>query len=160
VPDPVPPRLLARASFVVATAFGAGLSPIAPGTAGSLVGLLLFWPAARLVLGAQAALVAAVSLLGVSCASAVARRLGRKDPGEVVVDEVAGQWVALLALPFSPLTAAVAFLAFRIMDVTKPWPARSLEALPGGWGIMADDLAAGVYANLLARLVLRALDAS
>ena len=82
----------------------------------------------------------------------MAERVGLKDPGIVVVDEVLGQWVTLLALPFTPATAALGFLLFRAMDIVKPWPARDLERLPGGWGIMADDVAAGVYAHLALRV--------
>jgi phosphatidylglycerophosphatase A len=67
---------------------------------------------------------------------------------------VAGQWVSLLFLPFTPGTAFAGFFLFRLMDVLKPWPARDLEHLPGGWGIVADDLMAGVYANLLLRAAL------
>jgi phosphatidylglycerophosphatase A len=80
--------------------------------------------------------------------------VGRKDPGLVVVDEVAGQWVSLLFLPFTLGTAVAAFFLFRLMDVLKPWPARDLEHLPGGVGIVADDIMAGVYANLLLRAAL------
>jgi phosphatidylglycerophosphatase A len=146
-----PVDFLAR---VVATAFGSGYSPVAPGTAGSAVGLLLFWPMAALpwawLLGASAVLFVVGSL----AAGRVARRVGLKDPGIVVVDEVVGQWVTLSALPFTPVTAALGFLLFRAMDIAKPWPARDLERVPGGWGIMADDVAAGVYAHLLLRVLL------
>ena len=76
----------------------------------------------------------------------------RDSPGIVVVDEVLGQWVTLMALPFTPATATVGFLLFRAMDILKPWPARDLERVPGGWGIMADDVAAGVYAHLALRV--------
>jgi phosphatidylglycerophosphatase A len=82
--------------------------------------------------------------------------VGHKDPGQVVVDEVAGMWTTLLLVPFTPVNAALAFVAFRVMDVVKPYPARQLEALRGGWGIMCDDLMAGVYANLLLQVLLRA----
>jgi phosphatidylglycerophosphatase A len=94
----------------------------------------------------------AVAALGFWAGARTAHRLGLKDPGLVVVDEIAGMWVTLLFLPFTPLVAALGFFAFRAMDVLKPWPARRFERLPGGWGIMADDLRAGVYANLLVRL--------
>ena len=138
----------------MATAFGSGYSPFAPGTAGSAVGVLLFWPMATLAwpwaLGASAVLFVVGSL----AAGRVARLVGRKDPGIVVVDEVVGQWLTLTALPFTPLTAAVGFLLFRAMDIVKPWPARDLERVPGGWGIMADDVAAGIYAHLLLRVFL------
>jgi phosphatidylglycerophosphatase A len=139
---------------VVATAFGSGYSPFAPGTAGSAVGVLLFWPMASLAwpwaLGASAVLFVVGSL----AAGRVARLVQKKDPGIVVVDEVVGQWLTLTALPFTPLTAGVGFLLFRVMDIVKPWPARDLERVPGGWGIMADDVAAGIYAHLLLRVFL------
>jgi phosphatidylglycerophosphatase A len=138
----------------IATGLGSGYSPIAPGTAGSAVGVLLFWPLAGQALPIQLGAVAALTAVGIAAASHVARRIGMEDPGLVVVDEVAGMWITLLALPFTPLTAGIGFLLFRVMDIFKPWPARALEALPGGWGIMADDLAAGVYAHLALRVVL------
>jgi phosphatidylglycerophosphatase A len=142
---------------VVATGFGAGYSPIAPGTAGSLVGLALFWPLQLAAPWAQLLVTAAVYLVGVAASTRLAQLLGRKDPGAAVVDEVVGMWLSLLFLPFTPATAAVAFLLFRVLDVFKPYPARQLESLPGGWGIMTDDVMAGVYANLLLRAGLRAL---
>lgn len=143
-----------RLAWLVATAFGAGRSPLAPGTAGSAVGVLLFWPLASLSPAAQAAAILGLAVLGTVAGGRLASRLSSKDPGLVVVDEVAGQWLTLAALPFTPATAALGFLLFRAMDVLKPWPARDLERLPGGLGIMADDLAAGVYAHLLLRVVL------
>jgi phosphatidylglycerophosphatase A len=146
-----------RVALAVATGLGSGYAPIAPGTAGAAVGLLLFWPLAELPFALQAAATLVLSGVGVTAAGAVARRSGRHDPGLVVIDEIAGMWVSLLLLPVTPVTAAAAFLLFRVMDVWKPWPARQLEALPGGWGIVADDLMAGVYANLLLRAVLHAL---
>lgn len=142
--------------MVVATAFGAGYSPIAPGTAGSLIGLALFWPLHMAPTWAQVAVTAAVYFAGVAASSRLARNLGRKDPGLAVVDEVVGMWVSLLFLPFTPLTALAAFLLFRALDVFKPWPARQFESLPGGWGIMTDDVMAGIYANLVLYAVLRA----
>jgi len=143
-----------RAARLVATAFGAGHSPIAPGTAGSAVGVVTFWALHGLPPYVQLSAAAAAFVIGVAASSRTALLVGRKDPGVVVVDEVVGQWVSLLFLPFTPWTALVGFLFFRAMDVVKPWPARDLEALPGGFGIMADDLMAGIYANLLLRVVL------
>jgi phosphatidylglycerophosphatase A len=145
-------KVVDLAASVVATAFGSGYAPFAPGTAGSAVGLLLFWPMATLPWSWQASASAVLFLVGSVAAGRVARRVGLKDPGIVVVDEVVGQWVTLTALPFTPVTAAVGFVLFRVMDVVKPWPARDLEDLPGGWGIMADDVAAGVYAHLVLRV--------
>ena len=92
--------------------------------------------------------------VGVVAATRTATLVGRKDPGIVVIDEVVGQWVSLLFLPFTPATAFVGFVLFRILDIVKPWPARDFEALPGGLGIMADDVMAGIYANLLLRIAL------
>ena len=145
-------KLVDRLASVVATGLGSGYSPVAPGTAGSAVGLLLFWPLRGLAWPWQLAAVAILSVVGALAAGRVAGKLGLEDPGLVVVDEVAGQWLAFVALPFNPATAAVGFLAFRARDIMKPWPARDLERLHGGWGIMADDLAAGIYAHLLLRV--------
>jgi phosphatidylglycerophosphatase A len=145
-------RVMSEGARLLATGFGSGYSPFAPGTAGSVVGLVLFWPMAALGWPIQAAVCGGVSLVGALAATHVADRVGLKDPGIVVVDEIVGMWVTLIALPFGPVTAAAGFVLFRVMDVFKPWPARDLERLPGGWGIVADDLAAGVYANLLLRV--------
>ena len=147
-------RLLATGARLLATGFGSGYAPVAPGTAGSAVGLLLFWPLASLPAPWQ--IVACTVLFGVGAyaSTRLARELGRKDPGLVVVDEIVGMWVTLVGLPFGPATALVGFVLFRAMDVVKPWPARDLEKLPDGWGIMADDVAAGVYAHLALRVVL------
>jgi phosphatidylglycerophosphatase A len=137
---------------VLATGFGSGYSPVAPGTAGSIVGLLLFWPLARLDSWLQLAAALALFPVGVLASSQVARRVADKDPGIVVVDEIVGMWVCLLFVPFNLTTAVLGFFLFRAMDIVKPYPARDLEGLRGGWGIMADDVMAGIYANLLLRL--------
>ncbi len=144
-------RAVDFAARAVATAFGSGYSPFAPGTAGSAVGVLLFWPLSRAGWPWQAAAILAVFGLGVAAAGHVARGIGIEDPGLVVVDEVAGQWITLAALPFTPAVALAGFFLFRLMDVVKPWPARDLERLHGGWGIMLDDVAAGVMAHLALR---------
>ena len=150
----------ARRSFadsvavVVATGLGAGYSPLAPGTVGSAVGVLLFWLARGWPLWAQVAATVALFFAGVAASDRLATLLGKKDPGRAVIDEVAGMWVSLLMVPFGVRTALVAFVAFRVMDTLKPWPARQMEGFRGGWGIMADDMMAGVYANLLVRIVL------
>lgn len=100
-------------------------------------------------------LIAATSLAGAAAAQVVARCEREDDPQIVVVDEVVGQWLSLLLLPDSGWKVVVAaFLAFRAMDILKPFPAGWSERLPGGVGIVADDLVAGVYANVLIRLLL------
>jgi phosphatidylglycerophosphatase A len=151
------PDLLTRLATFLATGFGSGYSPFAPGTAGSLVGLVLLIPLRRAGLGVELGCLFAFTALGIPAGGLVARRLGIEDPSIVVVDEVVGMWVSLLFLPLNPVTGLAGFVLFRIMDVIKPYPARQLESLPGGWGIMADDVMAGVYANLCLRVGIRLL---
>ena len=134
----------------LATGFGLGYGPIAPGTWGSLPGLAFAWGLDRFA-GPWAVLGGAsfFALAGVWAAGRAEALLGEKDPSRVVVDEIAGQMVALLFLPVTARVLLFAFLLFRALDVWKPWPARRLEDLPGGSGIMADDLMVGLYANLI-----------
>jgi len=144
-----PRRASGRLRWLVATVGGIGLAPIASGTFGSLPGLAIAWT--LWMLGDWPALLAgtvAVSFVGLWAADGVARDQARNDPREVVVDEVAGQMLTLLFLPLTWQTLALGFLAFRLADIFKPYPARRLEALPGGLGIMVDDLVAGAWANL------------
>ncbi len=140
---------------LIASCFGLGRVRIAPGTVGSLFGVacfaLLLAPASLFV---QVAAVLGASVIGVAAATAVTRELGREDPQEVVIDELAGMWLAMLGTT-GWMTWTVAFLLFRLFDVTKPFPVRNLEALPEGWGIVADDLAAGAYAGIATWLVMR-----
>jgi phosphatidylglycerophosphatase A len=140
-------------SRLLATWFGCGYSPVAPGTAGSLAAILIAlmlnvyggWGASEFALLSLAALGPAIGV-----AHATAASTGRKDPGIVVIDEVVGQWVALVgASRFGWKSWLAAFLLFRLMDIWKPPPVRQLEGLPGGVGIVADDVMAGIYAALL-----------
>ena len=142
--------LLAR---VVATGLGSGYSPFAPGTAGSVVGLLLFWPLAGSRLPSQIAMCVVSSSSGRSRPRRSRGGSASKDPGIVVVDEVLGQWLTLLALPFTPAIVLVGLPPLPRDRHREALTGRGeLEHLPGGWGIMADDVAAGVYANLLLRV--------
>jgi phosphatidylglycerophosphatase A len=100
----------------------------------------------------SAALIVALFGLGVAAASRTEQVARRKDPSIVVVDEVVGMLVALWALPFQAGEAVAAFLCFRLFDIAKPFPIRRLEAQPGGWGIMLDDVVAGLYANAVVRI--------
>jgi phosphatidylglycerophosphatase A len=146
----VPPRTPAdRIALVLATGFGAGYGPIAPGTWGSIPGLVAFWGLNRFGPWTAVAGAGLAAAIGVWAAGRAEHVFGEKDPGRVVIDEVAGQMVTLLFLPAEPLVLLAGFLLFRVLDVFKPWPARGLEGLPGGSGIMADDLMVGVYANLI-----------
>jgi phosphatidylglycerophosphatase A len=128
-----------------------GFLPLVPGTFGSLAGLgiALLLPADGWHLSIAIGVVVA-SALTVALGPAAARAAGRKDPPQVVMDEVAGMMLALLFVPApNAVEAAAGFLLFRAFDILKPPPARQLERLPGGWGILLDDLAAGVWAALL-----------
>lgn len=147
---------------LLTSCFGLGLMPIAPGTWGSVLPVLVYMLIAYLVPSPLVCgVVLAVSGLlfcwaCVAFSESIVERLGKKDPGEVVADEYAGQAVTLLfALAINPsfeficVTAGFSFLLFRIFDILKPWPVCALEKLPKGWGILADDLFAGVYAGLV-----------
>ncbi|HKW53882.1 MAG TPA: phosphatidylglycerophosphatase A [Stellaceae bacterium] len=141
---------------IIATWFGAGLLPWAPGTWGSLAALPFAWVIAWLF-GAVGLLAAAIALffIGWWAAARMTRATGIKDSGTIVVDEVAGQWLSLVAAPLVPGAYALAFVLFRLFDITKPWPARWADrALPGGFGVMADDVFAGIYAALALRALL------
>ena len=156
-----PPATRTRWAWLVATFFGAGRLKPGPGTWGSLAAAILWYcalPAAHLNSWTQAAItvaaVVAVTIIGIPAASIVERECGREDPGFVVIDEVAGQWLVLAATPLDMGHALVGFLLFRMFDIVKPPPARQLERLHGGTGIMLDDLAAGIY-GLLVMLLIR-----
>ncbi|HOQ05018.1 MAG TPA: phosphatidylglycerophosphatase A [Anaerohalosphaeraceae bacterium] len=151
-----------------ATSFGLGRLPAAPGTFGSLPPVILYqgfgflWPAANAY--AMAAVTILFSWFCVQFAPAVIRRTGQSDPREVVADETAGQALTLLAIALmGPShicnTAVLGFVLFRLFDIIKPWPIRKFETLPAGWGILTDDLAAGLYAAALAFLAIRLLPA-
>lgn len=143
-------------AHVLATAAYSGHFPIAPGTVGSAAGLVV-WAAARTAGAGPAAeilLAAAILVAGAWAATVVERQTGTTDPGIVVIDEVMGMCVTLVAAPFSWTAALAGFFLFRAFDIVKPPPARALEKAHGGWGIMLDDLAAGVYAWIVLRVLL------
>jgi phosphatidylglycerophosphatase A len=143
------------ASRILATFFGIGLFPVAPGTLASAVAVLIYklalhelaWPLYLLLL-------AALIPVGAAAAAAYASELGRPDPGRIVVDEVCGQLLALALFPDGWIPLAISFALFRVFDIIKPWPIRRLENIPGGWGIMADDIGAGLAAAAFGRLAL------
>lgn len=145
-----------RLKVLLATGLGVGNAPVAPGTVGSVPGAILSWGLA-VAGGAWASLAgfAMVTVVGFWACGHAARRFGAKDPRPIVVDEIAGQMLSLLFMPLSTRTIVLGFLLFRLFDVWKPFPVRLLESLPGGSGIMADDLAAGIYANLVLQVALR-----
>jgi phosphatidylglycerophosphatase A len=143
------------AAKILATFFGIGLFPAAPGTLASAVAAMAYmtvlhglaWPLYLLLL-------AFLFFAGTAASAVHAASLGRPDPGRIVVDEVCGQLLALAFLPAAWVPVIVSFVLFRFFDILKPWPIRRLEKLPGGWGIMADDIGAGLAAAALTRLIL------
>ncbi|MCE2541870.1 MAG: phosphatidylglycerophosphatase A [Acidobacteria bacterium] len=143
---------------LLATCGWIGYVPFAPGTAGSLVGLVCYG-LVRLVGGdwTQLGLLVAVVVAGVWSSAAAERHFGRTDPGAIVIDEVAGMLLTLLWLPVTWAGVIAAFVLFRLFDIVKPFPVRRTERLGGGWGVMADDLAAGVYAHVALLLLAWAL---
>jgi phosphatidylglycerophosphatase A len=144
-----------RASVWFATVGGLGYFPIASGTVGSAAGLLVYALTRHWPLTWQFALIAAISVVGTWTSTVAARHFQREDPGQVVIDEVAGQLVTLFAVAGLGWGGALlGFVIFRVLDVIKPYPANRFERLHGGLGIMADDLMAGVYGNLLLQLIL------
>ena len=137
---------------IIATLFFSGYTPVAPGTAGSaLVAVVYFFFCSSLGVVEWLIVLTAAFFIGVYTAHAVEREEG-KDPGLVVVDEGVGFLVTVAFLPHSWGMALSGFLLFRVLDIVKPPPARQSERLPGGWGIVIDDVVAGIYGNLLIRV--------
>ena len=138
--------------------FGAGLSPVAPGTVGSLAALVIYYLISIPLSGSAsetyllAGLLVGLIVVGFPVgvwATGLLVTAQEPDPGQAVWDEFVGMWITCLLLPREGLWLTAAFFCFRFFDIVKPWPARRLERLPGGWGIMADDLAAGLYGAVL-----------
>ena len=155
-------RLLDRVAYAIATGAGAGFAPVAPGTFGSMEGVGIYLALLAFPLAPQShmALVLGAGLLffavGVWASNRACEISGLKDPGEIVIDEVSGQLIALTPLALAPSLAGavLAFLLFRLFDIFKPFPIRRLESLPSGLGVMSDDALAGVYTAALVWLAL------
>ena len=147
--------MLDRLALWIATGLGAGYSPMAPGTAGSALTVLILWglPFSRVGLVVFLVLVTAG---GTWAAQRAERLIGEKDPGVIVIDEVAGMTLSVVALPLTVPVLATAFVLFRLFDIVKPFPARASQRVAGGLGVMIDDLIAGLYA-LAAVAALRAV---
>tara|TARA_R110000782_G_scaffold80534_3_gene159345 strand:- start:1235 stop:1723 length:489 start_codon:yes stop_codon:yes gene_type:complete len=149
-PDSLARKVMRDPVHILAFGFGTGLAPFAPGTFGSLPGVLLFWLVLPFGLYVQLAVAAVIILAGVFICGESARRIGVHDHGGIVWDEIAGMYLTLFIAPVSVLGWVLAFVLFRVMDIVKPWPIRDLDhRLGGGLGIMLDDLAAALYAAIL-----------
>ena len=138
------------AALFIATVAGIGHIPVAPGTFGTAAGLLVWTllPAAPI---AHVVAIITIFIVGSWSGGVAERQLGRSDPGCVVIDEVLGMLMTLFLNPVGWRGAAAGFLLFRALDIIKPYPARRLERLHGGVGVMADDAMAAVYANMVLR---------
>jgi phosphatidylglycerophosphatase A len=149
--------LLRDPACALALGFGAGLAPRAPGTCGALLGLPLAAVLAQLPLAAAVPLLVLLSALGVWCCARAGQRLGVADHPAIVWDEVVGQALTLLAVPFGWWQYLLGFALFRLFDILKPWPVGALDRqVGGGLGVMLDDLAAGVLAGVTLQLLLLA----
>ncbi len=145
--------------YNLATGFGSGFSPVAPGTAGTLVGLLLyhfFFPDVGANLS-QFLFVILSIVVAIYVSNWLANAEGAKDPQIVVIDEIVGLFTTFLWLPCYPdwIVLVLGFVLFRIFDIWKPWPIKKFEALPGGFGIVLDDIVAGIFANILLQIWMR-----
>jgi phosphatidylglycerophosphatase A len=152
--------LLRRIGVFVATCAYVGYVPVAPGTFGSAVGLAVFYvvrhQGTRTV---EAATIVVLLAIGIWAAGEAERHFGRIDPGPVVIDEVVGMLITIAFIPVNLAGAILGFVIFRLLDIVKPWPARRLERLPGGSGVVLDDVMVGIYGNLVMWGLVRLLPA-
>lgn len=149
-----------RLFMAIATGLGLGYAPFAPGTFGTMLALPIHFLISRLPLAWYLAILGAIIAIAILAAGSAEKILDRPDPGEVVIDEVAGMLIAMILIPSHPLAWLLAFLLFRFFDIVKPWPVSYFDRhLHGGPGIVLDDLAAGIYAcgalQLIWHLLLR-----
>ena len=152
--------ILRRIGVFVATCAYVGYVPVAPGTFGSAVGLAVFYAVRHEGTGTvEAATIVALLAIGIWAAGEAERHFGRTDPGPVVIDEVVGMLITLAFIPVNLAGAILGFFIFRLLDIVKPWPARRLEHLPGGIGVVLDDVMVGVYGNLVMWGLVRLLPA-
>lgn len=146
-----------------ATALGSGYSPIAPGTAGALVGCVALWLFEKYHLISTTttpilfiSLITVTTILGIIATNKLETEWG-KDPQKVVIDEVIGMWITMLFIPLTWLNLLIGFVLFRFFDIAKPLGVRKMESLGGGLGVMADDMLAGIYGNIVLLIIVKFL---
>lgn len=150
-------QLLRSPTLLLAFGFGSGLSPKAPGTIGTLAAIPLWWLLAQLPLASYLIVVLVSAIIGVYICGAAAKTLGVHDHGGIVWDEFVGFWIAMAALPVTWISLILGFVLFRFFDIVKPWPISWLDKrVSGGFGIMIDDIVAGI-ASALVLILLKAL---
>lgn len=144
-----------RLIVFLATGFYSGKSPVAPGTFGTAAGLVLCFVFSKLSAIVMIPCLIAFILISIPIAGKAETLLKRQDPGEIVIDEIAGILITLAGLPFDAFTVAIGFFLFRALDIIKPFPIRAIDRkMKGGAGIMMDDVVAGIMAHLVLRLIL------
>ncbi len=147
-----------RIILFFASGFFSGYAPLASGTVGTLVGIAIYILLNQLPLKLYGILTSAIVVFGIWLSFRAEAILGEKDSGVIVIDEIAGFMVTMFALPMTWQTIVIGFFLFRAFDVFKPFPIRRIDQrLPGGWGVMLDDVLAGVYANLTIQLLRRVM---
>lgn len=146
-----------------ATALGSGYSPIAPGTAGAIIGCIALWLFEKYNIISTTStpflfigLITVTTILGIIATNKLETEWG-KDPQKVVIDEVLGMWITMLFVPFTWLNLLIGFVLFRFFDIAKPLGVRKMENLGGGLGVMADDMLAGIYSNIVLLIVVKFL---
>lgn len=139
----------------LATGFGSGLAPVAPGTFGTLAAIPFYWFLADLPISVFCAIIVIASIAGIWICNSATKAIGQPDHGSIVWDEFVGLWITMIAVPKSWLWIAVGFLVFRFFDIIKPWPIRWFDRyVKGGLGIMIDDIVAGIFGWLTMQVIL------
>lgn len=136
-----------------ATGLGTGYCPIVPGTIGSLLGVALYFVLVKLEPSAYISIIVVLFFVGVFTATRAEKLFEKKDARQIVIDEVVGCLISLLFIPRTNWCIIIGFVIFRIFDIIKPFPANASQRLPGGWGIMVDDLIAGIYTAVVINIV-------
>lgn len=142
---------------ICATGFGSGYSPIASGTAGSIVAIPFIWAISGLNLPIYVIFTLVFGLFAVWISDRAEKYFAKKDPGEIVIDEIAGMFVTFIAIELNLISIIAGFVLFRFFDIVKIPPIHQSQKLPGGWGVVVDDLLAGVAANIVLQIGLRFL---
>jgi len=144
---------------MISTGMGVGYFPLAPGTMGSLAILVVYWICPEISSLQLSMIIVGLIVLGIYAATITENEMKSKlgqnrgsDPGIIVIDEIIGMLIALIALPKTTFYLIAAFIFFRIFDITKPYPIRKMEKFHGGWGIVLDDVVAGIYANIVIQI--------
>lgn len=144
---------------IISTFFGVGYFPKAPGTMGSLAALIVYWVCPEINSLQLVMIILGITGIGIVSATLTENEMKSKfgkdkgiDPGIIVIDEVIGMLIALIAVPKATIFLIAAFILFRIFDIAKPYPIRRIEKLQGGWGIVFDDVIAGIYANIVLQI--------